>query len=256
MSKYTTEVRYICETYAGLSESVGYDKVEEIIAKSRNKVFDFEYPIFDETYRSVLETKIIRHYYTREICAETVGRWKLFLAQRMNEIMPYYNILYNAQIELMKHNLFDDTDYYVDHTGERHDEGVKDGNTKSTDSGKDTTNVQDAPIRDTWELFSDTPQGDVIAMETDEYRYLTNATHTKTSGEGSNRDSEITYGKVNTGKFDETNNVDTTDKYLNHIFGKVNPKSYASLYKEYIDNILNIDMEIINRLGDLFFNLY
>ena len=79
MSKYTTEVRFICEKYAGLEESVGYNKVADIIANSRSKVFDFDYPIFDETYRSILETKILKHFYLREICAETVGVWKHFL---------------------------------------------------------------------------------------------------------------------------------------------------------------------------------
>ena len=56
MSKYTTEVRFICEQYAGLDESVGYNDIDEVISKSRAKVFDFNYPIFDEAYRPVLET--------------------------------------------------------------------------------------------------------------------------------------------------------------------------------------------------------
>ena len=47
MSKYTTEVRFICETLAGYKDSQGYDKVENIIMNSRDKIFDFEYPIFD-----------------------------------------------------------------------------------------------------------------------------------------------------------------------------------------------------------------
>ena len=98
MSKYTTQVRFICENYAGLTESVGYGKVDEIIASARKKVFDFPYPIFDETYRNVLETKILKHFYTREIGAETVGLWKLWLNTKMNEIMPYYNKLYKSEL--------------------------------------------------------------------------------------------------------------------------------------------------------------
>jgi stage V sporulation protein AD len=43
MSKYTTEVRFICEKYAGLEESEGYNEVADIIANSRSKVFDFDY---------------------------------------------------------------------------------------------------------------------------------------------------------------------------------------------------------------------
>ena len=68
MSKYTTEVRYICETYAGLSESSGYSNVDDILTKAAPKVFDFDFPIFDEDYRLGLEKKILLNYYTREIC--------------------------------------------------------------------------------------------------------------------------------------------------------------------------------------------
>lgn len=98
MSKYTTEVRYICENYASLRESVGYNSVAEVLEKSWNKVFDFSFPIFDETYRKPLCKKILKHFYTREICEETVGLWKLRLDARMNEIMPYFNKLYDSEL--------------------------------------------------------------------------------------------------------------------------------------------------------------
>ena len=64
MSKYTTEVRYVCEYYAGLDKSVGGAKVDDVIEKSISGIFDFDFPIFDENYRSVLEKKILKHYST------------------------------------------------------------------------------------------------------------------------------------------------------------------------------------------------
>ena len=97
MSRYTTELRYICESYASAEKSTEYSSVEDIIRDSVNKVFDFDYPIFDENYRNVLNTKIIRHFFTREIGFETVGLWKLKLNTKMNEIMPYYNKLYESE---------------------------------------------------------------------------------------------------------------------------------------------------------------
>ena len=33
------------------------------IEKGRTKLFDFNYPIFDENYRSVFETHFIRNFY-------------------------------------------------------------------------------------------------------------------------------------------------------------------------------------------------
>ena len=70
MSAFTTQIRFICESKAGLKESVGYDNIAQVIAGARPAIFDFPYPIFDDTYRAVLETKILKHYYTREIGEE------------------------------------------------------------------------------------------------------------------------------------------------------------------------------------------
>ena len=50
MSKFTTEVRYICESSISLTESVGANSVDEVISKSLDKIFDFDFPIFDENY--------------------------------------------------------------------------------------------------------------------------------------------------------------------------------------------------------------
>ena len=75
MSKYTTELRYIIES--------GYE------LKSLK-----DYPIFDENYRQVLNKYILNHFWLREIGAETVGEFDLFLGNTLNEIMPYYNGLF------------------------------------------------------------------------------------------------------------------------------------------------------------------
>lgn len=57
-SKYTTEVRFICEQYAGVNESQGYSNVDDIVQKALPKIFDFNFPIFDENYRNVLCKKL------------------------------------------------------------------------------------------------------------------------------------------------------------------------------------------------------
>lgn len=101
MAKYTTEVRYICEEAYGLTgDEERRPSVNQITSSSKvlNRVFDFSFPIFDEAYRSVLEQKILKRYYTREIGEETVELWKLRLDTRLNEIMPYYNKLYASEL--------------------------------------------------------------------------------------------------------------------------------------------------------------
>ena len=115
MSKYTTEVRFICESVTGHDNSVGYDDTNQTIIDAAPHIFDFDFPIFDPDYRLPLEVKILRHYYTREISEETVGLWKLRLQDRLNIIMPYYNKLYESS--LLEFNPLYDVDLTTNHSG-------------------------------------------------------------------------------------------------------------------------------------------
>lgn len=223
MAKFTTEVRSICEVNAGLEESVGASQVDDVIAKAVDKIFNFNFPIFDEKYRKVLEIKILKHFYTREIGFETVGLWKLKLNTKLNEIMPYYNQLYKS--ELLEFNPLYDVDLTRKHTGS----GSTDSETKSNGSNSGTN----------WNLYSDTPQGDVTGLENG--NYLTNAT--KDSSNGS---------------YNESGNMSakTTDEYLEIVSGKQGSTDFSTLLKRYRETFLNIDMLVIAELEDLFMQLW
>lgn len=292
MSKYTTEVRFICETATGLDTSEGYLKTADIIEKARPTIFDFDYPIFDEAYRPVLETKIIRHFYTREIAAETVGLWKLWLESRMNEIMPYYNQLYKS--ELLEFNPLYDVDLTKDFNRKKNETGNTDseysdnskydkdgrindlGSTSNSTNGTATGNDVDT-IRheqDRWEYFSDTPQEGIEGVAN--LRYLTNAKHTTDKGSGGtntkvkndtthsesigNNSNDRTYSE--NGNNSSNSNTSTTNKlngiedYIEHIKGKTPGASFSKLLSEFRETMLNIDVLVINELNDLFFNLW
>jgi hypothetical protein len=231
MSKYTTEVRYICETYAGLSESSGYSNVDDILTKAAPKVFDFEFPIFDEDYRLGLEKKILLNYYTREICEEAVGLWKLRLQSTMNVIMPYYNKLYES--ELLKFNPLYDVEYTK--TGEN--SGTVNDTTKTQNNGR---KVSDTEL---WNIYSDTPQGGLNGVKND--KYITNATHVSSTGSETNNDTT-----------DSTGNSKTTGEYVEKIVGKMGSGSYATMIKEFRSTFLNIDKQVIDELAGLFFGLW
>lgn len=57
-----------------------------------------KYPIFDESYRSVLNQKIINHFWFREIGQETPDRFNFMLMRKLDEVMPYYNKMYESQL--------------------------------------------------------------------------------------------------------------------------------------------------------------
>lgn len=255
MSHYTTELRFVCEKFAGLDESVGYKDVNRIIESSRNKLFDFDFPIYDESYRSVLETKIIKHYYTQEIGFETVGLFQHKLDMRMNEIMPYYNELYESAA--MEFNPLYDVDITETHEGS----GEKTGrgtdaeiNSKERDRTIDNDTVSSGTGSNTnYNLYSQTPQGGLTGVNNEEY--LTDArktTDANSYNESENNDvaenETISENKNRT----STDNVTTTDEYIRTIKGKRGGATYAKMIMEYRKTLLNIDMMIIKELANLF----
>lgn len=279
MSKYTTELRYICETEAGLSESVGQTKIKDVIAKAIPKIFDFDFPIFDESYRNVLETKILKHYYTREIGLETYGLWKLKLDTKLNEIMPFYNQLYKSA--LLEFNPLYEVDYSK--TGNRDSSGTRDNtenNSESYDESIDyneshdesTTNSNDGTLTKgttttTTNYYSDTPQGAISNVI--DGTYLTNATYNVVGNTGS--DSTTNNGSVDSnessksknekdgsrnGSKTSNSNLTDTESYLESVRGKMSSKSYSALLMEYRETFINIDMMLIEELSDLFFGLW
>lgn len=204
------ELRVLCENLSGITG--GYDKVDEIIAGARPKIFDFAYPIFSESYREVLENKILMHFFHREIGLETYGHWKFELRAKMNEVMPYYNKLYESElIEINpianmhydkeeQHSGGDDRSVTESNTGtvvnagsgsnsestegsltrsgenERKNDS-KGGNTTQTNNEMNTevSGVQKTTgSENSTSKYSDTPQGALTNLK--ENKYLTNAT--------------------------------------------------------------------------------
>ena len=242
MSKYTTELRFICESKAGLSDSVGFNQIDDVISNSWNKIFD-NFPIFDESYRSVLCSKILKHYYTREISAETVGLWQLWLNTRMGEIMPYYNKLYESA--LLEFDPFKDVNYSRNHGGTFTGDTRRNGRSDVSDDNSVTSNG----TYNSKNLFSDTPQGAITNIENESY--LTNATLIKdTDTNTTNTDGNSTTQNT------ETTGITNTDNWIETIVGKQSTVSYSKLLKEFRDTFLNIDVMIINDLSDLFMNLW
>lgn len=281
MSKYTTELRFICEEYAGLDDSVGYNSVDEVVNGSYKKVFDFPYPIFDESYRDELEKKIIIHFYTREICEETVGLWKLRLRDKMNLIMPYYNQLYES--ELIEFDPMINIDQHIDddYDKNRTDNTTRTDNLADTttggksktghsETGRDGTNTETDRHND-WDLFSDTPQGAIDRIDLDENAYLTNARHTygdggtitdeehSTTTVDSNDIQTINETVAHTGTQNRNGLVHTTNEGDKDVKGMDMTKmgsTPSKMIKEYRELFLNIDAMIIAELEELFIQLW
>lgn len=284
MSKYTTQLRYICEELAGLTESS--EDIEAVIEAAQPKIFDFTYPFFTDNselisehpeltnYKTDLEKKIISHYYLQEIGCETYGIFKHFLKNKMREIIPYYNQLYIS--ELLDYNPLTNNDGYEmfnksltgnnqtdseengQSTSQTETSGTKNG-TQSTTSSETTSETANSIDK-----YSDTPQAHVSTISDG---YLTNirevsgTTNGTKTGEGDTTSEETTTGSSettattsSTGQVSGTHSETETSN--RHIYGKHGGTDYADLVLKYRQTFINIDNLIIEELSDLFFKLW
>ena len=246
MSKYTTEVRFICEQAAGKTESTGLSDVNDVISAAWSKIFE-NFPIYEERHRAELWMKILRHYYTREICAETVALWKLWLNERMAEIMPYYNKMYESAE--LKYDPLIDVDYKTGH--DRSNEGTTQGQTDSNNSNTRSDNFKTDSTDNGKNLYSDTPQGALTGVENGEY--LTNATLTEGKATQTNTGTQTNAG---TSQMTNTGSFGNTEHYTESVKGKRGGTTYQKMVMEYRETIINIDSMIIDELKDLFMMIW
>lgn len=231
MSKYTTELRWVIEN--------GYDLQLN------------EYPIFDENYRQKLNQKIINHYYFREIGFETVGLFRFYLKQTMNEIMPYYNQLYeSALLEIDPLNTINFTETL---TRTKIGNDTKNFNEDTTVNSNGDSNSNSTKNTNFKDVESDTPQGMLSIGNITGELYASYARISKnedTTNSTAHQETTDTQKRKN----DEKINREDNENYTRTEKG--NRESQSELLMNYRETFLNIDMQVINELNDLFMGLY
>lgn len=201
MSKYTTTIKTLIDNHFDLG------------LKS--------YPIFDENYRDTLNDKIIKHYYFNEIGQETAGLFKFMINQKMEEIMPYYNTMYDLQKQMLENPTKN-----VD---------LKETFTRDTSSEASSTS---SSLNNGKSLFQDTPQGKIFQTDIDNQNYATNVTMNKNN---------ISDNSSTTGT--------GLENYIKNIVGNNGNLYDFEIVNKIKTEFLNIDLLIINELSDLFFGL-
>lgn len=242
MSKYTTEIRFLVEMNSESSLPIT-KRVEQACPR----IFNFDYPIWSLDYKKTLEKKILMHYFTKEIGFETVGLWKLYLEERMNLIMPYYNDLYTTVSN--KYDWLEDINLNENYTGDKNTKINSNENMKmnltenatndaktditdkttnvldglSSDTGKDTTdstlaeNKKETTTKKSSDLKSDLPQANYQGLdygtELNEGTGNSEVTGTNNSTSHSTVDHSNTVTTKNTTSNDNTR----TDNTLAHV---------------------------------------
>ena len=207
-----------------------------------------DYPIFDESYREQLNGKIIEHYWFREIGLETPGLFKRFLNRKMNEIMPYYNQLYESALKkfdpYVNYDLQTTGTTNSDHKEQRnitHDETVNTDAKSTTDSSTDGTSRT---------LVSQTPQMQLSGHEDYASNITDTASNTTATGSGTQNSTANT-------KLDDLMNMNAQnmDEYVTKVSGLTGITNSNALM-QFRETFINTDMLVIDELQELFMGIY
>ena len=211
-----------------------FDDVISSAFKNRNNFMNSvmsSYPIFDESYRSRLNNKIIDHYLLREIGQETVQMFSFTLQRSLNEIMPLYNQLYKS--ELINYDPIAQYDYHTildsRSDGLSSDESTSQSSSNSMGTSRARTVQSDMP---SVQLSNN---GNYASSATDANSNST----TDNSGSGSA-----------SSKSDST----SINKTAPNISGRNIPGS--ELINSFRSSMLNIDMMVINELDPCFMQVW
>lgn len=205
----------------------GKTSINDKIEFARSYIFNFNYTLWDDTYKPVLETKILKHFYMSEIGFETTELWQLKLEILINEITPEINELYKSTN--LDFNILEN--YRISENAKRSNDSKQTGNTQNNSNANNNQLSR----------FSDTPQGN-IDFNSDLSGYATSLT--KNQDESTSNDVSSTNQTIN-----------TDEDYERVVFGNTGG-SYASLIRDFREVILNIGLIVIDRLKQLFMLIY
>lgn len=244
MSKYTMELRRVCDIYT--REQVenwfkdyninDYLRPEEIQILNKNNMWSKE----------KLAKKIVDHYYMREIGFETPALFKHYAKVTMNEIMEEkLPLLYSRAIE---YDPLINVDFTETFTRTIDSEGNSEGTTNTngtSESSSDSTSSN-------FGITNNTPQQRITKQSLDSgiYASTTNQNDATTSIEDSTTTS-------NNSSMSSSNDSSMEEHYSRTQRGNSGVSATAQkMVEQYRDNIRAIDKEIIEELHILFMGLY
>lgn len=256
--------------------------IDQILTVASPLVLPEDFPVWDGGSSLAIKKAILRHYYMREIGAETVALWRYFLSTKLLEIMPWYVDLHDRMTAMadiyinQTEKVSDDMDYghkisksgtdtrTVNSTNK--DAGTKDIDTTDTGTVNNQTSdtgtrgvesteggtVENSGTNDTnyQSRYSDTPQNGLESVA--QGNYLTQATVDDTTNTVDNTETRnLTKSDTETrnlsGTNNQTRNLTGTSKELRDLIQTLN--STDSFQHGMIDTHSGTDARSIVRSG-------
>lgn len=250
MGTYTIPLKRVIELTGGTTDFVNGNTV-----MTGGNIGLAHYPLFDANYRATLNGKIIDRYWNREIGLETIDMFQLAMRRKMNEIMPYYNKIYQSEL----------IDYTALSTVNIRSTGIA-GATQSSDSltnsgntannttasnGKSDSVAAGLASARSRSVASETPQ----TMLSGNADYATSANDVTSDSDNSSTGGQIssdsaTNNTVGSATIDSAENATNSSNTENSTTGYQGAAS--DLIIRYRDSLINIDIRILDELEELF----
>ena len=225
MAKYTIELRKIIDNYYTREEVESWFKnycIENYLRPDQVETI-LNANIWS---KDRLASKIVDHYYMREIGYETIGLFKHYAKVYMQEIMErYLPLIYSNSIE---YNPLVNVDYTETFTRNINGSGESESSSSNSASGLSVS--------------SDTPQGQITKANILAGNYASNTGASET-------ESSITDSSSNSNQTEET--------YTKNVKGNSGVSATSQkMIEQFRQNIITIDSDIIRELDKLFMGLY
>ena len=199
-------------------------KIKDLARESSSKIFDFEYPLSNKVDKEDFETMILNHFIDRRIGFETYTLFHIKLETKMNEIMPYYNKIFDS---------FDDWNLFTDggNITKNSTDNRATSRTTSAQSSSSTSGTSDR-------RKSDMPQNNLTEIQNGQY--LTDYEYDSITGSDSSSSSGSESG-TDANAYHETTETDVSNK--------------IEVYEKFIENKNKTMTMIFEDLDSLFYGL-
>lgn len=228
MAKYTIELRKVCDYYGRETVENWFKDYE--ISNYLTSIQVEQITKFNVWSKDRLATKIVDHYFMREIGFETPALFKHYAKVKMQEIMERQ--LPKIYSNFLEYDPLSNVDFTEEYTREIIGTGKNEGNSNSSNNASGLN------------INSDTPQGQISKENILNGTYASNTNASESS---------ITDNTT----ANSSSESSTTEKFTRHQEGDNGVIiTNQRLVKEYREIIVAIDEEIINELNILFMGLY
>ena len=253
---------------------------DEIVEHAQPKLFNFDYPLYDELLKDTFEKDFIRHFYTREIGSESIALFKLRLEDYLYLNHEKWQRLYQNVDETV--NPFTNIDIKTirdlneeENTNRDREQEDAETDTRTVLDNEETTNTQDNTVNSHADDFTrsleQTPPDERLtitaqdgvglidyASNIQENKNINDANQTSnTDGSGtsvrnSNQDSE---------RNRNVNELENQKRALEQLYneqkvGKTWNKTFTEVYNEYVNHFYGIQQLMFKDMEKLFLGVF